>query len=217
LNVLVGARVIAMIFGHNSNITIGSDVVHVQTEDRGAAQAAIDTTVHWKGRVLHRRTNKYGDLLPLDGTKEAVLKSRLDEQHRAVVEEIRSGALKLVLAEPGPVRPAGSAGKTVKRNPSGLKLELLNPNSWRSAKLASLHLAVRDHAGRRVNGAEVRSWVEGGEGGASALATTDANGETTLQFEMPKPAGTAATLVIEAKHAAARVELRFQLRTKPRV
>ena len=55
-----------MLFGHNSNVTVGADTVHVQTEDRGANHAFIDTTVHWQGRVLHRRTNNYQDLLPLD-------------------------------------------------------------------------------------------------------------------------------------------------------
>jgi hypothetical protein len=93
---------------------------------------------------------------------------------------------------------------------------LRNPNSWRSATLASLLLSVRDPVGKPVAGAEVRSWIEGGEGGASAVATTDAVGDATLQFEMPKPAGTAATLVIEAKHGLAKGQLRFQLRTKAR-
>jgi hypothetical protein len=59
-----------MLFGHNSNVTVGTEIVHVQTENRGANHAFIDTTVHWKGRVLHRRTNNYQDLLPLDAESE---------------------------------------------------------------------------------------------------------------------------------------------------
>ncbi len=206
----------ATIFGHNSNVTIGADVVHVQTEDRGAAQAAIDTTVHWKGRVLHRRTNKYADLLPLNESKEADLKSRVDEQHRAVLEEIRSGALKLVLPETEPAKQLPDGSNSAPVTSAVLKLDLRNPNSWRSATLASLLLSVRDAAGKPVAGAEVRSWIEGGEGGASAVATTDVVGDTTLQFEMPKPAGAPTTLVIEATRGGAKGQLRFQLRTKTR-
>ncbi len=98
-----------MLFGHNSNVAVGAETVHVQTEDRGIARPIVDTTVHWKGRVLHRRTNPYNDLLPLDELKEAVLKDRIDDQHRTVMEEIRSGALKLVLPGAASVPPAVAA------------------------------------------------------------------------------------------------------------
>ena len=87
-----------MPFGHNSNVTIAGDTYHVQTEERGAAHALIDTTVYLRGRVLHRRTNSFSDLLPLDSDREEALKLRVDTQHRKVVDEIRSG--KLCLADP---------------------------------------------------------------------------------------------------------------------
>src|ERR1700735_3449390 len=86
---------VRMLFGHNTNVTVDGTVFHVQTEDRGVTTAIIDTTVHCRGRVLHRRTNKYHDLLPLDADKEKSLKSRLDEQHFGVVEELKTGALKV--------------------------------------------------------------------------------------------------------------------------
>src|SRR5215472_16448066 len=90
-----------MLFGHNTNVTVGSDIIHVQTEDRGSHHAFVDTTVLWNGQVLHRRSNPYSDLLPLDSVREVALKTRIDHQHRTVIEEIRSGALKLVLPESG--------------------------------------------------------------------------------------------------------------------
>src|ERR1700747_461603 len=104
-----------MLFGHNSNVTVGADVVYVQTEDRGTGPPFIDTTVHWHGRILHRRTNNYQDLLPLDGEKEGALKERLDDQHRAVIEEIRTGALKLTF--PAPPMPAAVQRKRVPLSP----------------------------------------------------------------------------------------------------
>src|ERR1700752_213384 len=106
-----------MVFGHNSNVMIGSDTVHVQTEERGTAHPVIDTTVHWKGRVLHRRTTNYNDLLPLDPSKEATLKARVDDQHRAVLEDIRSGALKVTV-------PSASGAPLVPPPSVALKVDL---------------------------------------------------------------------------------------------
>src|SRR3982074_1235363 len=89
----------SMLFGHNTNVKVGEISYHVQTEDRGASNALIDTTVYFHGRVLHRRTNNYFDLQPLNAKNEKSLKHRLDEQHRAVVEELRTGALHLPLPQ----------------------------------------------------------------------------------------------------------------------
>src|SRR5882724_860634 len=86
-----------MLFGHNTNVKVRDTDFHVQTEDRGVTNALIDTTVYFQGRVLHRRTNNYFDLLPLNSKNEQALKQRLDEQHRAVVEELRTGTLQLPL------------------------------------------------------------------------------------------------------------------------
>ena len=82
-----------MAFGHNSNVTIAGDTYHVQTEERGAAQALIDTTVYLRGRVLYRRTNSFSDLLPLNSDREQALRLRVDTQHRSVVDEIRSAGV----------------------------------------------------------------------------------------------------------------------------
>src|ERR1700722_10091123 len=145
-----------MLFGHNSNVDVGTDVVHVQTEDRGTNHAFIDTTVHWKGRVLHRRTNNYLDLLPLDGEKENALKARLDDQHRAVIEDIRTGALQLTF-------PAAPTAATPPSVAPVLKVELTNAKSWLAGKHATLQLMLRDAAGNPVAGVETKARVEGAE------------------------------------------------------
>ena len=204
-----------MLFGHNSNLTIGSDIVHVQTEDRGASHAFIDTTVHWKGRVLHRRTNNYLDLLPLDAEREATVKARLDEQHRAVIDEIRSGVLKLTFPA-APVAPAAIAAKPTLAAAAALKLALSNAKTWLNGKEATLHLAVRDAAGNAVAGADTRARVEGAQNPTEFVTQTGGDGAATLHFEMPKLSGVDAALVIEATHGLAKGQLRFQLRAKPR-
>ncbi len=86
-----------MLFGHNTNLKVGETTYHVQTEDRGPTNALITTTVFFNGRVLHRLTNNYFDLLPVNSDHELALKLRLDEQHRAVIEQIRKGTLRLPL------------------------------------------------------------------------------------------------------------------------
>jgi len=203
-----------MVFGHNSNVAIGPDTVHVQTEDRGVAHAVIDTTVHWKGRVLHRRTNSYKDLLPLDAGKEAELKLRVDEQHRAVVEELRSGALHVAIpktqAPPAPVAPKPAA-------PAGLKVDLTNSRTWLSGRSATLQLLVRDGNGNPVANAAAKARVEGAASPFESAAQTGPAGIATLQFEMPRLAGDEPALVIEVAHNGAKGHLRFQLRAKPRL
>ena len=207
-----------MLFGHNSNITVGADVVHVQTEDRGSGHAFIDTTVHWHGRVLHRRTNNYLDLLPLDGEKENALKARLDNQHRAVIEEIQTGRLKLTFPAPPalPQKQVPLAPNARLAAPPVLKVELLNARSWLSGKQATLQLKVRDAAGQAVAGAETKARVEGAESPAEFPTLTGNDGGAMLQFEMPRLSRAEVALVIEASRDGAKGHLRFQLRAKPR-
>lgn len=204
-----------MLFGHNSNVAVGADTIHVQTEDRGPTVAVIDTTVHWKGRVLHRRSCKYADLLPLDERKTAVLKDQIEQQHRGVIEEIRTGALKLVLPATTPAVAAQTQHAGL-APASTLKMELLNAKSWLSGKQATLQLVVRDAGGETANAAEVRVHVQGSATPAAFSAITGADGAATLQFEMPKLIAAEATLLIEASRNGAQGHLRFQLRAKPK-
>ena len=206
-----------MLFGHNSNVDVGTDVVHVQTEDRGTNHAFIDTTVHWKGRVLHRRTNNYLDLLPLDGEKENALKARLDDQHRAVIEDIRTGALQLTFPA-APTAPAPAQTPVARKaHPVApvLKVELTNAKSWLAGKRATLQLMLRDAAGNPVAGAETKACVAGADA-AEFSTLTGEDGCALLQFEMLKLSGSEVALVIEATHGEAKGHLRFQLRVKPR-
>ena len=201
-----------MIFGHNSNVAIGSDTVHVQTEDRGVSHAIIETTVHWKGRVLHRLTNNYKDLLPLDSRKEAALKTRVDDQHRAAVEAIRSGALKLTFPD---IQTRGTAQSAAKQPVATLKIELTNAHTWLSGRKANLRVVVKDSSGKPMASATTKARVEGAAKPFEFTSQTGTAGTATLQFEMPK-LGTNAALVIEAVHDGARGQLRFQLRAKAR-
>jgi len=195
-----------MLFGHNTNVTVGGTAYHIQTEDRGVSHALIDTTVYFRGRVLHRRTNNYFDLLPLDTDREQALKLRLDEQHRNVVEDIRSGALHLPLPQEDKAAP-----------PKSLLLELTNSKTWLSGKRAALHVSVRNQdGGTPVENARVAARIDGAAEAHEFTAQTASDGRVHLEFDMPRLASADVALVIEATNGNVKAHLRFSLRAKPR-
>jgi hypothetical protein len=218
-----------MVFGHNTNLKLGSNMLHVQTEDRGATHALIDTTVYFQGRVLHRRTNNYHDLLPLNDEKQQELKLRVDEQHRTVLEAIRSGELQLAI--PQPTSASANAGPghlhQAAANPEQppldvvpppkLVLKLLNARSWLAGKQATLHVAVKEESGANIAGASVSAEIEGSAGHPPFAGQTGDDGQATLLFEMPKLTGPEPALVIRAEAKQSSAHLRFSLRAKPRV
>jgi hypothetical protein len=212
-----------MLFGHNTDVKAGETVYHVQTEDRGTANALIDTTVYCRGCVLHRRTNNYLDLLPLERAREEVLRKRIDDQHRTVTEEIRSGALRLV---PPPMsgegKPAVNKAEAAAHSDAvaaaTLAMELINAKSWLVGKHAKLHVAVRRKQNKEaVAGALVTARIDGAAEITEFSTETGADGEARLEFEMPRLAGAESALVIEASQADSKGQLRFQLKTRSRV
>ena len=204
-----------MPFGHNSNVTVAGDTYHVQTEERGAAHALIDTTVYLRGRVLHRRTNSFKDLLPLNADREQALKLRVDTQHLSVVDEIRSGKLRLSASNDA---KSSVPLKAAAAEPAGaFYLELLNARTWLSGKRAMLQIAVNDAANKPVANATVIALVEGGAEPAVFSSETGPLGRAKIEFEMPPLVGPEVALVIEASKGKAHAQLRFQLRAKPRV
>jgi hypothetical protein len=201
-----------MLFGHNTNITIADSVYHVQTEDRGTQNALIDTTVYCRGRVIHRRTNNYFDLLPLTAETQAALKSRLDAQHDAVLQEMRAGTLSLTPPPtPAPeAAPPKAAGKS-------LIVVLANPKEWLTGKRASLRLLVSNSEGISSAGTKIILRVEGAAVPFERSVTAGADGFAQFDFDMPKLSGGDPAIAIEAAKGDSRGSLRFQLRAKPRV
>jgi len=205
-----------MLFGHNTNVKVGEITYHVQTEDRGATNALIDTTVYFHGRVLHRRTNNYFDLLPLISKSEQALKQRLDEQHRAVVEELRTGALHLPL----PKETKSPAGASVSNAAAAkvLTLVLINSKTWLVGKRATLDVSVQNReSGEAVNHARIVARIDGAPDSNEFKTETGIDGRAQLEFEMPRVSGAEPALVIDAFDGDAKGHLRFQLRARPKV
>lgn len=211
-----------MIFGHNTNVSVGAHKYHVQTEDAGASSALIDTTVYAGGRVLHRRTNNYLDLLPLNADREKALKLRVDEQHRQVLEEIRTGTLHLPAPSPpvpvAPTKTVTSQASTKYAAPAeSLRIELLNPKTWLAGKRVTLQLRVTDAQAHTVFGAKITASLSGATEPAKFTAESAATGEAHLAFDMPRLSDPNAALIIEATRGPAKAILRFQLRARQRV
>jgi len=206
-----------MLFGHNTNVKVRDTDFHVQTEDRGVTNALIDTTVYFQGRVLHRRTNNYFDLLPLNSKNEQALKQRLDEQHRAVVEELRTGTLHLPLPQEAK-SPATTGVSNAPSVPKVLTLVLINSKTWLAGKRATLVVSVQNReSGEPVNHARIVARVEGAADSKEFKTETGIDGRAQLEFNMPRVSGAEPALVIEAMHGNAKGHLRFQLRARPKV
>ena len=231
-----------MVFGHNTNVKIGAVTYHVQTEDRGEAHALIDTTVYYQGRVLHRRTNHYFDLLPTNEDRQQALKLRVDEQHHTVLQEMQSGALQLAIPQPAVPPPSGAQGSgedqaaqpsepQVAREvstdsqesvaaldePRKLHIELRNAKSWLAGKQATLQISIQEENGDPVAGARIDVQIDGSAGNPTYCSESGVDGQAQIDFEMPKITSSDAAMVICAKEGSGAGQLRFALRAKPKV
>ena len=193
-----------MSLGFNSNVTVGDLVYHVQTEDRGLNRCLIDTVVLFHGRVLHRRSASYRDLLAHGAADPHLLEARVQRQHRDVLEALQVGRLPLeALPEE-----------------TGIEVKLHNSASWLIGGHAALDVEVRSrNDGPPVAQAEVEVSMEGAQAGQPAvwMGKTDAEGRVSLRFPLPALADPAtAALVIRARTPQAQDQLRFQLKARPR-
>ena len=204
-----------MIFGHNTNLTVGELQFHVQTEDRGISHATIETTVYNQGRLIHKRKIEYRELLPLDSTKEAKLKQRLDDQHRAVMEELRAGTLKLPTAG-DKVAPKASAAPApaLAAGAPKLKLRIQNPADWLKGRHVSLRVQVTDEMGNPISKTRVVARMKGTEEPVEVGGLTDGEGSTSLAFDMPKFTVPDPLLIVDAAWGPVTGRLRLQLKAR---
>jgi len=188
--------------GFNSKVQIGPEVYDVQTEEH-AGSHVIDTLVLSQGRVVYYHATSYEDLAATGITDQAILRARVEKQHREIVEALREGVLSLEKAPP----PKGA----------GIAVKLLNAGSWLQQGHVSLAIEVSSKGeGRPVSGARVEAFIEGGAGAPEThFAHTDADGHTSVQFPFPALAEPdLAALVIRAQSAGGLGELRYQLKPK---
>ncbi len=205
-----------MIFGFNTDLRVGNAVYHVQTEDRGDANPVLDTTIYAKGRILHRRVSSYKEYRESPEFNPAALRQRLEEQHRAIIDELRSGAL-VFEAPPAAPAPAAKAAAPEPPAPAGILVQLLNPASWLAAGTATLKLELKSKgSGEAVVGADIRVTVTGAKGPVEFAVKTDSAGCAELAFPLPRTGPGGTDLVIRAKSPAGEDEIRYALKPRAR-
>jgi hypothetical protein len=193
--------------GFNTEIQIGEQTCHVQTEVHGPAHPVIDTVVCVRGRVLHRRSQSYRDVAGLPGFDEDSLRPRVEAQHRAVLEGLRAGSIPI---EPGLQTPAS-------RKQAAISVQLLNPTSWVAAGTATLEIEVLSRADSHpLPGAEIEVKLEGTQGPIRFVGKSDEKGRAQLSFPMPRLGPGGAELIIHAAAKSGQDEIRYALRPKPR-
>jgi hypothetical protein len=79
-----------MLTGYNTDIRHGEVVLHVQTEDKGLENPAIESVIYLKGQVLAAKRTAYARLLE-EGKGEREIASLMEQQHRTVLAAIRAG------------------------------------------------------------------------------------------------------------------------------
>jgi hypothetical protein len=191
--------------GFNTDIRVGELVFHVQTEDRGPTRPFIDTAVYQNGRVLHRRSASYEEFKGDPAFSPEALRRRVEQQHRAIIEELRSGAL----------RPESSTGTEVPSRADTIQVQLLNPRAWLSAGNVSLDVEiVRRTDGQPQPGIEVRALIEGALQDVPHTGTTDGQGRVQIRFPLPPLGKGALALVIQATANGMQDQIRFEMRAR---
>ncbi|MGH9782253.1 MAG: hypothetical protein ACRD33_10595, partial [Candidatus Acidiferrales bacterium] len=176
--------------GFNSDVNVGGEVCHVQTEDHGQPECLIETLVYHRGRIFHRSTSNYSDLAAAPGISEDALRERVEAQHRAVMDAVRDGAIAIPAAASGDLRVLGE----------GIRVRLRNANSWLAAGKAALDVQVlRRGGGEPVVNANVEASFTGLKGEARFSATTGDDGVAELRFAMPPLGANGSELVIRAQ------------------
>nr|WP_320131804.1 hypothetical protein [uncultured Holophaga sp.] len=80
-----------MITGYNTDVRHGSRVFHVQTEDKGLSNPRIETLIYVGGEILDSYRSSYEDLAVNPPISDAAIQARMDEQHRAIIRDIKTG------------------------------------------------------------------------------------------------------------------------------
>ncbi|HKF51201.1 MAG TPA: hypothetical protein VKB26_02725 [Candidatus Acidoferrales bacterium] len=192
--------------GFNSDVSVGNDVFHVQTEEYGEPQFNIVTLVYHGGRILHRRNSSYSDFAATPEYSEDALGERVEDQHRSVIEEVRIGTISI---------PPSARADTDESH--GIRVRLLNANSWLVAGQATLDLQVlRRSDDAPIRDAQIEAYLSGPLEKTHFKARTGPDGLAQVRFAVPNSASHGAELVIRADAGASEAidEIRFVLRAK---
>jgi hypothetical protein len=87
-----------MLSGFNTNIRHRSVLFHVQSEDSGRDHPHIITHLYYGGTILASEKSSYADHLD-DADLTALVKQRMESQHKAVLKRLTGGEFDATLRE----------------------------------------------------------------------------------------------------------------------
>jgi hypothetical protein len=80
-----------LITGYNTDVRHGNRIFHVQTEDKGMSNPRIETLIYVGGEILDNYRAGYEDLIAAGKADDSSIQSRMDDQHKSVIRDIKNG------------------------------------------------------------------------------------------------------------------------------
>lgn len=87
-----------MITGFNTNVRYRGRIFHVQTEDSGRRNPHVISHLYFKGTILASEKRDYADVVDAEDLT-SVVRGLMDEQHRAMLANLRRGGFDDVITE----------------------------------------------------------------------------------------------------------------------
>jgi hypothetical protein len=176
-----------MIFGFNTDIRHSGTVYHVQSEARQHEQM-LQTQVFVGGRCLGKLANSYAERATAPAFSDDSMHDLLKDQHRHVLDAIRSGRIEEVLAELAHAETNGDS----------INIEWVNSDSVYRDDHVIMRFQVTE-AGLPIHGAKLITRVNLPEvAPIYSQATTDDRGIAELRTSLDENSMPHAAVLVQA-------------------
>ena len=224
-----------MITGYNTDVRHRGMVFHVQTEDKGLNNPAVESLVYVGGRIVTRRRFDYARMIN-EGFGTDEIAALMERQHREVINAIRSGEMDAELElPPEPVGtgelPVVELPPEIDKGPSAtqsldqvildylntemeqenLVLSMDSPDELRLGKEVLLTFEAKSSAGgRAIEGAKLTLKLISTTAEPEILATgsTDERGRLNLRIRLPDLQKGTAALIASANSEVGAAEIK---------
>jgi hypothetical protein len=187
-----------MIFGFNTDVPANGKTYHVQTEDRGAKNPVVDSIIYLGGKIVDRVRTPYDFAKSTQQQIEALVHN----QHRELVESIRSGTF----------APQAAAPEREGPPPSGYGIRLLNPGDIERDGQLCFEIAVwnRTDPGPGSGIALDARWMARNHEAQRSQLKTERDGRAVFSFPASAQ-GAEAALLISATGSEGREIVKFRV------
>ena len=207
-----------MIFGFNTDIKHENTVYHVQSEAR-EHDHLLQTQVFVRGRCIGKHATSYAEKVSDPGFSDEHMHDLLKNQHKSVIDTIRSGGIDTLFTNAGDVthtdlRPAAEAPATPPAPAPGdpLTLEWLNSDAVYSEDSMLMRFSLRQN-GAAVPGAQLISRLSiASDKPIYSQATTDDSGQAEMKIFLEESALSEAAVLVQATHEGQHATRKFRLR-----